>query len=77
MKNRKHIVICEDAKTRITINRKWCKGCEICVEFCPQKTLLMEGDKAVVRDIASCNRCMLCELRCPDFAIEVSEGTGR
>jgi 2-oxoglutarate ferredoxin oxidoreductase subunit delta len=61
----------EDARTRIVINRKWCKGCEVCVEFCPQKTLLMQGDKPVVGDLATCTRCMLCEMRCPDFAVEV------
>jgi len=21
---------------KITINRKWCKGCGICVDFCPK-----------------------------------------
>lgn len=61
----------EDERTRILINRKWCKGCEICVEFCPKKTLAMEGTKAIVADISTCSQCMLCELRCPDFAIEV------
>lgn len=63
--------IYEDEKTRIAINRKWCKGCEICVEFCPKKTLAMDGDKAVVVALGACSRCMLCELRCPDFAISV------
>jgi 2-oxoglutarate ferredoxin oxidoreductase subunit delta len=63
----------EDGRTRICIQRKWCKGCEICVEFCPQTTLAMEGDKPVVADLSTCTRCMLCELRCPDFAIEVTD----
>lgn len=61
----------DDGNTKIVINRKWCKGCEICVEFCPKKVLAMEGEKAVVVALEECSRCLLCELRCPDFAIEV------
>lgn len=65
----------EDEKTRIIINRKWCKGCEICVEFCPKKTLAMDGDKVVVAALDTCSKCLLCEIRCPDFAIEVFDLT--
>lgn len=65
------IWIYEDDKTKIVVNRKWCKGCEICVAFCPKNVLKMEGDKVVVADLAACSRCLLCEMRCPDFAIEV------
>lgn len=61
----------EDGRTRIIINRKWCKGCEICAAFCPKKTLAMENEKAVVVALEDCSRCMLCEIRCPDFAIQV------
>lgn len=56
---------------RIEINKKWCKGCEICVELCPTKTLEMVDFKVAVRDLDSCTACMQCELRCPDFAIVV------
>ncbi len=56
---------------RIEINTKWCKGCEICVELCPTNTLEMVDFKAAVKDINKCTACMQCELRCPDFAIEV------
>lgn len=54
------------------INREWCKGCGICVAFCPTKVLeLDERDKAVAARLADCIACRLCELRCPDLAIEV------
>jgi 2-oxoglutarate ferredoxin oxidoreductase subunit delta len=54
------------------INRDWCKGCGICVAFCPKSVLeLDDKDKAVAVRIEDCIACRLCELRCPDLAIEV------
>jgi 2-oxoglutarate ferredoxin oxidoreductase subunit delta len=55
----------------IEINEAWCKGCVICVELCPQDVLMMENGIAKVKDLEACTACGLCELRCPDFAIEV------
>jgi 2-oxoglutarate ferredoxin oxidoreductase subunit delta len=57
----------------VQINREWCKGCGICVAFCPKHVLeLDEHDKVVVKRLEDCNACGLCELRCPDMAIEVT-----
>lgn len=57
---------------KVIINLVWCKGCGICVEFCPKKSLAMGRDgKAHVVNLESCNSCGLCYLRCPDFAIKV------
>jgi 2-oxoglutarate ferredoxin oxidoreductase subunit delta len=54
------------------INREWCKGCGICVQFCPKNVLeLDEDDKVVAVRAEDCICCRLCELRCPDFAIEI------
>ena len=54
------------------INRDWCKGCGICVYFCPKKVLeLDDGDKAFAKRPEDCICCKLCEFRCPDLAIEV------
>jgi 2-oxoglutarate ferredoxin oxidoreductase subunit delta len=54
------------------INREWCKGCGICVHFCPTNVLeLDEEDKSVAVRLDDCICCMQCELRCPDLAIEV------
>lgn len=58
-------------KFRITINDEWCKGCEICVAFCPKKVLIMEKDKVKVADPDACTGCQLCEIYCPDFAIKI------
>lgn len=55
----------------IKVTVEWCKGCEICVAFCPKNVLEMEGGKVTVARPEDCNKCMLCELRCPDFAISV------
>lgn len=58
------------------INRDWCKGCGICVAFCPKKVLELDRkDKAVAARPEDCICCKLCELRCPDFAIEVETET--
>jgi 2-oxoglutarate ferredoxin oxidoreductase subunit delta len=54
------------------ISREWCKGCGICVEFCPKGALAMdEIEKARLIHPKKCNSCGMCELRCPDLAIEL------
>ena len=58
----------------IEINRDWCKACRLCVEFCPWDVLEadLEGRPHVVK-LEACTNCKLCEMHCPDFAIEVKE----
>ncbi len=58
-------------RVTIALNEEFCKGCEICVEICPNKCLEMKGFYPVVKDINLCSKCMLCELECPDFAITI------
>ena len=56
----------------IKINREWCKGCNICVHFCPNQVLELDEDQKVrVIKKEACICCKMCELRCPDLAIEV------
>ncbi len=66
------------ASWEITINQEWCKGCEVCVEVCKPGVLEMDGLVAVAARPEDCVGCLLCEMLCPDFAIEVveKEGTG-
>jgi 2-oxoglutarate ferredoxin oxidoreductase subunit delta len=61
-----------DEEIMIDIQRGWCKGCGICVSFCPEDVLGLDDDeKAVVLRPGNCVYCGLCELRCPDMAIEI------
>ena len=61
----------EEKPVEIEIITGWCKGCAICVEFCPKDVLEMQGGVAVAPRPEDCNRCQLCDMRCPDFAINV------
>lgn len=54
------------------INREWCKGCRICVEFCPKDALATDKlEKAKLAYPEKCIRCGICELMCPDLAIQL------
>ncbi len=58
-------------KTEKTLHVKteWCKGCNICVEFCPKNVLELKDGKINIKNLDACIQCGQCELRCPDFAI--------
>ncbi|TAK35672.1 MAG: 2-oxoacid:acceptor oxidoreductase subunit alpha [Chloroflexota bacterium] len=52
------------------INKAWCKGCGICVSFCPKDVFTQVDDGVPQATFAErCNLCGLCELMCPDLAI--------
>lgn len=61
---------------RIAINPGWCKGCGICVEFCPGRALGLVEQKARMLFPGKCVKCGLCELRCPDYAIWIERVVG-
>jgi 2-oxoglutarate ferredoxin oxidoreductase subunit delta len=56
----------------VTVFPIWCKGCGLCIEFCP--TQVFEADdegRPVVVYPGKCTGCSWCEWHCPDFAISV------
>ena len=60
--NKKHI--------EISVDSAWCKGCGICVSFCPTGTLAQDdASRTVVAAPEACTGCELCERLCPDLAI--------
>jgi 2-oxoglutarate ferredoxin oxidoreductase subunit delta len=59
---------------RVTIFPNWCKGCELCVTFCPTQVLAQGPDaRVIVAHPEKCTACRWCELHCPDFAIFVTD----
>lgn len=57
-------------KSNLQIKKDWCKGCGICVAFCPKQVLELDSnDKIEIARPDDCIACGQCELRCPDFAI--------
>jgi 2-oxoglutarate ferredoxin oxidoreductase subunit delta len=67
-------------QNRVVVYPDWCKGCGICVAFCPKHVLASGPDgKAMVVNEDACVNCGFCEPHCPDFAIVVAprNGVGR
>ena len=58
---------------RLEINKAWCKGCGICIAFCPKNALNLANGKAEMVEDNECIRCGICENLCPDFAIYLLE----
>ncbi len=67
------------SKGEITINDIRCKGCGLCVHYCPRDCIVMATDKftagghplAVMENADECTGCGICGWLCPDQAIEV------
>ncbi len=56
----------------VTIFGTWCKGCGLCIEFCPQDVFVANGQgRPVVAYPEKCTACNWCETHCPDMAITV------
>ncbi|HHY33635.1 MAG TPA: 4Fe-4S binding protein [Firmicutes bacterium] len=63
---------------KVVFNEERCKGCELCVTFCPRKALTMAEHfnskgfhPATITDEERCNSCTACARMCPEVAIEV------
>ncbi len=69
-------------KGRVVFNEERCKGCELCVEACPQKIIKLSDDinqqgyhPATVEEMDKCIACAMCARICPDLVIEVFQET--
>jgi len=57
---------------RVRVFRNWCKGCGLCIAFCPQQVFSEDEDHhPVVAYPERCVACQWCTMHCPDFAIVV------
>ena len=65
-------------KGYIEIDRELCKGCQICISFCP-KDVISPSDRlnasgylpVSLDDSGVCTGCAICAVVCPEVAIEV------
>ena len=69
-----------DRRFKVLFNRDKCKGCELCVSFCPKKILAMDTvvnakgyHPACITDQSECIGCTSCALMCPDCCISIYE----
>ncbi len=61
------------APGRRYVYKRWCKGCGICVAFCPEHVFVLGSDgRAEVVNPEACTNCQLCDRLCPDFAITLT-----
>ena len=67
---------------RISIDREYCKGCYLCISFCPKNIIVISESlnqqgyyPAEIRENEDsdkkCVACANCAIICPDIAIEV------
>ena len=70
-------------KFRVAVHEDFCKGCELCVVYCPKNCFAMTTDRLNAKGIpfAECVRpeecigCQACATICPDAVIELFEIT--
>ncbi|MFH2067850.1 MAG: 4Fe-4S dicluster domain-containing protein [Candidatus Omnitrophota bacterium] len=64
-------------KFRVIVDSKYCKGCGLCVYFCPKKQLKVSEKKnkkgyyGVEFSGNECTGCLRCALICPDAALTI------
>ncbi|MFA0816084.1 MAG: ferredoxin family protein [Anaerofustis sp.] len=67
------------AKGIVRFDEDNCKGCELCIEVCPQKVISISKDRinakgyhpAYAAEPGSCTGCGNCAVMCPDSIITV------
>ena len=68
-------------KGYIEIDQELCKGCELCISFCPKGAISLSDKSnasgylpAFFNDNGECTGCAICAVVCPEVAIEVYRG---
>ena len=64
---------------KVVVNEEFCKGCEMCILFCPSKIMALSTERmnskgyrpAELTDGSKCTGCCACATMCPDIAITV------
>lgn len=66
----------------IEVDEKYCKGCEVCVNNCPQGVLALDMSRLTPKGFhpvhifkEGCTGCAICALVCPDAALTVYRET--
>lgn len=68
-------------KGRVYFDNEKCKGCNLCVTFCPVKILQLDHENlnskgyntVKVLDMDKCIGCAFCAIMCPDSVITVEK----
>jgi len=67
-------------KAYIKIDQERCKGCALCVEFCPKKVIFLSNKlnqkgyfvaEFKENPETECTGCVTCAIMCPEVAVEV------
>ncbi|HHT9119024.1 MAG TPA: 4Fe-4S dicluster domain-containing protein [Candidatus Hypogeohydataceae bacterium YC41] len=64
----------------VRIDKELCKGCELCIPFCPYNSLNMSRNlneyglpTVYFKEGHPCSGCRHCAVMCPEAAIEILE----
>lgn len=70
-------------KYQVTFNSIYCKGCELCIAFCPASIIKLDSKSinssgyhlAIISkdDMTKCIGCGNCASMCPDSVITIEE----
>ncbi|MEI8349304.1 MAG: 4Fe-4S dicluster domain-containing protein [Candidatus Omnitrophota bacterium] len=63
---------------KVSITKDACKGCQLCIAFCPTKHLVLSRELnkrgvryAKAKEETKCVACGFCFLVCPDACLEI------
>ena len=66
----------------IVVDQNFCKGCELCVDACPQDVLAIDmehltpkGYHPAFLKLEGCTGCAICAIVCPEAALTVYRET--